>query len=211
MPAITDGFQQIGAIKNLEQIKTLLGLADNDEDNLTWQQICSTLPEIVTTDINKKLFSSRFYLWFRNTFFKNAGFLYDKQWLSTFLGIKTENNVDILNKYMEKHGAVFDKAAYKGIFSHVADHRWWRHKWKASIFSQSSEHATTSQVIAQEIFQVAEADQSVCYKSQEVRPDVLAYVDQSFLEQVQACRRYTEPHPSRPFVPFYEEPRIVID
>ena len=210
LPIITNGFQQVGTIRNLEEIKGLLGLADTDEnDNSAWEQVCSTLPESVTTDLNKKLYTSRFYLWFRNTFFKNAGFLYDHQWLSTFLGIKIDDSV--INKYIERHGADFDAMRYKGVFSHAAAPRWWRHKLQAYIFSQSSDHAVTSQTIAQSVFQVAEEDRSVCYKSQEKLPDVLAYVDQSSLQQVQVCRRHTEPHPTRPFVPFYEEPRIVID
>lgn len=200
IPNVLKGFKKSA---NADSIKEWIGWLKAPKEEI--ERIKGCMPHNVKTDIYKKGFANRIYRWFRTKFYRVPGFLYDKDWVATFVGVKRE----AINTYL-KH---FDEAKYDGVFNNPDNPRWWKAKLYQVIYSKSKDENAASrspQDVGNEVLKVKEKERSRCYRCKEKWPDTIAYVDESenaSLKQMHlGC---TIAHPDYRYEPMFEEMRVM--
>jgi CheY-like chemotaxis protein len=199
--SIADSFKKLkkNRPKNIDDLIGLLKAPIED-----WERLKAVIPE--------ELKKSEFYQdksllltlsrWVRHTLIAKPGFLYDRLWTATLLGIKKES--------LSKIEHIFSDAKYSGIFSDEGNERWWQSKLKEIFFLQFPESDEIYPwKLGRKLPGIDEADFSKCDFSEEDFPETVAFSDEKADKRVQVRLRYTVSHPDFEKSLFFEEMRMV--
>lgn len=142
------------------------------------------------------------YRWVSRILMEKPGFLYDRLWTATLLGIKEES--------FNKVEHIFAKAKYKGIFSDSGRERWWQSMVMRILYSVLPDvDAVYSWELGRLLPGITDADFSKCHASGEDFPETVAYTDESAKELQPMRLLYTVPHPNFENSLFFEEIRMM--
>ena len=200
IPKVVEGFKKCGKVKKIEDWIALTRAPKEETE-----RVKGCMPHDVKMAIQKKGFPNKVYRWFRRKFYGMPGFLYNRDWVATFAGVKKE----AVKKYL-KH---FETAKYDGVFNDPDDGRWWKAELYKVIYGKcKNENAVYrgSQDVANEVLRVKKQDRSKCYVCGGEWPEVVAYVDKSDgASMKQMHLRCTLAHPLYPYEPMFEEIRMM--
>ena len=200
MPNIIAGFKKCKKVNSIDGWISLLEPPKNETGRIN-----GCIPHEVKTDVQKIGFASRAYRWFSKKFYGMPGFLYDKDWVATFIGVKKEE----VGRYLK----TFDQAKYNGIFNNPDIPRWWKAKLHQLIHDKCKSKNTafrSSQDIANEVLKVKQKFSSECHVCGEKWPETVAYVDDSpNASTKQMHLRCTFAHPLYRYEPMFEEIRVM--
>lgn len=138
--------------------------------------------------------------WIRKVLMKRAGFLYDKLWLCTLIGIKVESFYKV-----EK---LFDPAKYAGVFSNTQDLRWWK-SYALEILYENSEIAGLPWEKGRGLKGIETSDYSVSYATGKYFPETVAYIDSGSDTQVPICIRESDLHPDYQSLLYFDDIRLM--
>lgn len=113
VPNVIEGFRKCSKITDINEWIRLLKPPKGEPERIE-----GCIPRDAKTQVDKNGFPNRIYRWFRGHFYAMPGFLYDKEWVATFVGVKKER----IDKYLPHFGA----AQYSARFNHPGDPRWWK-------------------------------------------------------------------------------------
>ena len=202
IPNIIEGFKKCGKVKDIEEWITLIKAPKEEVERIKG---CMPYDARTEEGVQKKGFANRVYRWFRTKFYGMPGFLYDRDWVATFAGVKKE----AIRKYMKN----FESARYSGVFNDPDDPRWWKSKLYEVIYRKCGDQNAAyriSQDVANEVLHVKKGDISKCYVCKEEWPETIAYVDRSKTASVKQMHlRCTVAHPDYPYESMFEEIRIM--
>ena len=200
IPNVVEGFKRCAKVKS---IKGWIDLLEGPKEEM--ERIKACMPHDLKTDVQKKGFPNRAYRWFRIKFYGMPGFLYDKDWVATFVGAKK----GAVEKYLKR----LETARYDGVFNDPNHPRWWKAKLYKLIYGKcKDENAAyrSTQDVANEVLSVSEAERSTCYVCREKWPETVAYVDETEKASTQQMHlRCTVPHPLYQYEPIFEEMRMM--
>lgn len=200
IPNVVKGFKQCKRVKSVDGWINLLKPPKDETE-----RIKECIPYDTKTDVEKKGFASQAYRWFSSKFYNMPGFLYDKDWVATFIGVKKEE--------VERYIKFFDEAKYIGIFNNPDIPRWWKARLYQVIYGKCKDESAashSSQDVGNEVLKVKKEDRSICYVCKKEWPETIAYKDDSTtatLEQMHL--RCTVAHPLYPYEPMFEEIRVM--
>ena len=130
------------------------------------------------------------------------GFLYDRLWTATLLGIKEES--------FPKVESIFSGAKYSGIFADKGNERWWQSKLREILFLKFPESKEIYPwKLGRQLPGIDETDYSKCHASGEDFPETVAFTDEAAKKRVPMRLRYTVPHPGFEKSLFFEEIRMM--
>jgi hypothetical protein len=202
IPNIIKGFKQCSKVKDINEWIELLK-PPKDE----MERISTCIPHDMKIDVEKKGFANRSYSWFNKKFYRLPGFLYNKEWVATFIGVK----IDAVDKYLK----YLDDAKYNGIFNNPDDTRWWKAKLYQSIYSKCKDKNAASRIpqdVANEEFKVENKFRSKCHVCGKQWPEIMAYVDNSENASLKQMHlRCTLAHPLYEYEPMFEEIRVMAE
>jgi len=200
IPNIVKGFKQCTKVKDINKWINLLEPPKEERERIS---LC--IPHDMKTDVEKKGFASRAYAWFSRKFYRLPGFLYNKEWVATLIGIK----IDAVDKYLR----YFDDAKYNGIFNNPDDTRWWKAKLYQSIYSKCKDENAASRIpqeVANKVLKVENKFRSKCHVCGKQWPETMAYVDDSENASLKQMHlRCSIAHPLYEYEPMFEEIRIM--
>lgn len=131
-------------------------------------KIASILPTELKENISDNTLIIEISKWVRNILLKRPGFLYDRAWVATYLGIKQES--------FHKVEYLFEDAKYKGIFFSRSDERWWKSK-VIDILYEKSDLPGLPWESGRGLPGVEPEDFSSCYVTNEPFPETVAFTD----------------------------------
>lgn len=182
---------------SLETIVNTLNASDQEKE-----RIISILPNTFKDHSSNDPSITDFYRWFRSIFYSRPGFLYDKLWTATFLGLSEKGFEKVMHK--------FDRAKYNGIFANPKDPRWWKEKLLEEI-AKLTESVGIPWYMGRKIPGVeSEEDFSECFKSGEDYPETVAATDDTSTAIWMPMKlKYTNPHPNYERMLLFEDLRIM--
>jgi len=172
-----------------------------------YQSLEAVIPDAIKISYGDKgclLFISK---WVRNTLMKRPGFLYDRLWAATLLGIQ--------EKSFHRVEHLFDKAKYSGIFAHEGEGFWWQSKLRSILsFLIRNDLVKSDKVLlpwemGRLLHNITPKDHSKCYLSNEAFPETVAYIDETATKRAPMRLRYTVRHPRFEDALFFEEIRMM--
>lgn len=195
--AIAKGFKSLrqSPPKTIDDILNNFNVPDDERS-----KIVKIFPHELKDNFQDKSLLLEIYRWCESTLFKRPGFLYDRLWVSTLLGLNPAG----FNRVETKFAA----AKYNGVFANDPDERW----WKSEVLSILGE--TTGEVgLPWKIGRALVGNQgyfSKCYVSEEEFPETVAAVDTTNDAEWHPMKlKYTDPHPLFEDMLFFEELRIM--
>lgn len=199
--SIASSFQELK--KNpLQNIGDFIGLLKApEEDN---ERLIAIIPEELK---NKELYQDKslplkISRWVRHTLMAKPGFLYDRMWTATLLGIKEES--------LSRIEHIFSKAKYCGIFADEGNERWWQSKLREILFSKFPDSDEIYPwKLGRKLPGINEADFSKCYASGKDFPETVAYTDEAAKTRKPMRLRHTVSHPGFEKFLFFEEMRMM--
>ena len=129
--------------------------------------------------------------WIYNVLRRRPGFLYDRLFAATLLGLNQEgfNRVERL----------FVKALYTGVFAIPSEPRWWASELRRILFSLTpADGPDIPQYAGRLLTGIRKSDYSTCYlsKKSEPPPDAVAFADGTREAERRVVRReFTKQHP----------------
>ena len=200
VPNIINGFKKCSSITSISQLIDSIAVHKDEAE-----QLKSCMPHSIKTGLEKQGFVSRFYHWFRKKFYERPGFLYDKNWLATLIGVKNE----VVDSYLPR----LTSALYRGVFVDPDQPRWWKAEVQEIILKECDikEVASSSfQHIANKVLDVKTDDVSTCYACKANWPEIYAFVDETpGASRHQMHLRCTLAHSLYSYEPMFEEVRVM--
>lgn len=138
--------------------------------------------------------------WVRKVLIKRAGFLYDKLWLCTLIGIKVES--------FHKVEKLFEPAKYNGIFLNNEDLRWWKSS-ALEILYENSDISGLPWEKGRGLAGIEPRDYSVSYATEKYFPETVAYIDSGSNTQVPICIRESDIHPDYQSLLYFDDIRLM--
>jgi hypothetical protein len=130
--------------------------------------------------------------WVFNVFLPRPGFLYDRLYTATLLGLTIEGFSKVEDK--------FDKAKYKGVFATNSEPKWWSSAVRKRLYELAGEDSPDlPQYAGRSLPGITPADYSVCYvsKKTEPPPDAIVSADSTSAAKLHVvCRQYSDRNPS---------------
>ena len=201
LSSIATSFHQLkeNSPKDVDDFIDILKVPDAERNRLI-----SILPKELKS---KELYSDNSLLltisrWVRHILMEKPGFLYDRLWTATLLGLKEESLVKVEE--------IFSDAKYTGIFSDSSNERWWQAKLREILFSSfPGSDEIYPWKLGRQLPGIKESDYSKCHSSGEDFPETVAFIDEKAEKRVQVRIRYTVPHPNFEKSLFFEEMRMM--
>lgn len=196
--SIAKSFKKISEIQpqNVNELLELLKAPSVEN-----QKLETILPNYLKENFADKGLSTNLSNWIRNILIERPGFLYDKLWTSTLLGIKEDS--------FHKVEEFFKSAKYKGLFADNSKPRW----WKASILeilSKKVKQPGLSFEKGRSLNRIEKKDYSKCYVDDTDYPETVAFEDQtSFSKSYPMKLQNTVSHPAYSDMLFFEEIRLM--
>lgn len=179
--------------ENIDDVIKLIKVPEIDE-----HKIKSIIPAHQYKDPSLSVEISK---WVRKTLIKRPGFLYDKLWLSTLLGINVESFYKIENSFKD--------AEYTGIFCNRNEKRWWK-STALHILYENSKLPGLPWERGRGLNNLAEADFSKSYATEKPFPETVAFVDSSpDAIQVPIKLRESDLHPDFESLLYFEDLRLM--
>ncbi len=202
VPSIISGYTRIRGVNSLEDLTSALSVPDSEQ-----QALIISLPPLIKSTISKETVAHHIFRWFRSKFYRQPGFLWNRDWAALALGVSPE--------YYDHYKAVIDEAAYKGIFADGEDPRWWKTTVYSLLLPESTERFTVQlNEAAASKLAINTKHVSKCYRCGEKWPEVMGYVDEASRvesEQKPFHRRCSKAHSLSSAEPFYEERRVMLE
>jgi len=205
---ISDNYQKISAIaQGFRSLKLSPPKATHDilkyfivpEDE--HEKMIKIFPRELKENFEDKSLLLEIYRWCDSILFKRPGFLYDRLWVSTLLGLTQAGFKLVENK--------FESAKYKGVFANDSNERWWKSE-VLSILGKTVEQIGLPWALGRALVDDDKEHFSKCYASGEEFPETVAFVDTtSNAERHPMKLKYTDPHPNFEDMLFFEELRIM--
>ena len=151
---------------------------------------------------------SRLYAWFRDVLSGRPGFLYDRLWTATLMGLNEDGFAVVEDRFAD--------AKYQGVFAcSCSDHaRWWASGVKETLYRILS---PADQVLPWELGRrlpgVERAHFSRCSATRKTNPppETVAFLDATGADRRPMRMESTVRHPNFPALPFFEEIRMMGD
>ena len=198
--SIRRGFASIARTK-ARSPKHLLALLKPPSDEI--ERLIAALPEDLKNSFKDLSIASTLYAWVRKLI-DRPGFLYDKLWAATFIGLNEEG----LNKVAHH----FDRAMYRGLFAVEADPRWWSSSLATILYKRSSpERGELSWHLGRRLPGIREEDYSRCYRCKGEYPETVAYLDAASDVQRPMHLECTVLHPRYKRELYFEDIRMMLE
>lgn len=198
MIAIIDGYNDIVELKPLSVNKIILALDCPDEDE---SRLKSIMPNNLKLKGADSALSFNISNWVRKVLFARAGFLYNKLWASTLLGIKETS--------FHKVEDIFKSAKYKGIFADESNPRWWK-STLLSILSTKVPRSGLPWEKGRDLEPISKRDYSISFVSGVEFPETVAYKDETpTAEEAPMKIEETVSHPRFENLLYFEEIRMM--
>jgi hypothetical protein len=130
--------------------------------------------------------------WIFDVFLRRPGFLYDRLYAATLLGLTVNGFSKVENK--------FDRAKYKGVFATNSEPKWWSSAVRKLLYELAGEGSPDiPQYAGRSLPGISPADYSVCYvsKKTEPPPDAIVSADSTSSAKLHVVRRmYSDRNPS---------------
>jgi len=197
--SIAQSFKKLQSkkIENIEQLIRFLKVPKEDKEKLI-----TILPDILKKGFSDTGLPLFIYKWARKTLIEKPGFLYDRLWAATLLGIKEES--------FHKVAEIFKKAKYTGIFADDNNERWWQSSLRKILSSTITDSDSIYPwALGRKLPGISPKDFSKCHVSGEEYPETVAFIDEESSSRAQMCLRYTIPHPGYEEALFFEEIRMM--
>ena len=196
--SIAKSFKKINQIKP-KNVDSLLALLKAPESDL--QTIETILPNELKDNFKDKGLSKYLSDWVRNVLMERPGFLYDKLWVSTLLGIKVDSFFKI--------EALIKPAKFKGIFADESNPRWWK-SIVLDILTEKVKKKGLSFEKGRELRGIVETDYSKCHVDNSDYPETVAYEDETQSSNKYAMKlQNTISHPLYSDLLFFDEIRLM--
>lgn len=140
--------------------------------------------------------------WIRHTLMAKPGFLYDRLWAATSLGVKERS--------FKKVQDVLTKAKYEGIFADEGNRRWWQTRIKEILYSKfPANEGQFTWELASQLDGVTNRDFSVCYVCKKKFPEIVGFTDEAAQTRKPMHLRCSVSHPKFEKSLFFEEMRMM--
>lgn len=182
--------------ESISDIFDHFGVPESDRDKMV-----KILPSEIKDNIQDENLLLEIYRWFHSVLLKRPGFLYDRTWVCTLLGLSSAGFKQVQKK--------FQKAKYQGIYCDNSNERWWKSK-VLSILGKEVEEVGLPWVIGRSLVENKKRYYSRCYVHEEEYPETVAAVDETNETEWHPMKlKHTEPHPLFEDMLFFEELRIM--
>jgi len=198
--SIANGFGKLRKNRP-KDINALLNQIDCPMDDR--EKIRKILPIEIKEEgnLNDESFIVEVYRWFNSVLAERPGFLYNKKWAATYMGL-SEDGFNSVSK-------LFEPAKYQGIFSDSSNERWWKSQL-TQIIAEKTGKVGLPWKIGRELVASKASLYSKCYSSKKEFPETVAAMDESVDTEWHAMRlEETEPHPNYEDMLFFEQLRIM--
>ncbi len=205
--SITKGFKKISKTKymNLNKVFELLQVPESEIEKLSL-----ILPIELKDNYSDFGIATNLSYLVRKRLMKRPGFLYDKLWVATLLGIKESS--------FKKIEPLFKSAKYKGIFSLETDPRW----WKASVLEILADKVKVNglsfekgRLLTYGKAKITKRDFSQSFTNKSDTPETIALLDDSSTLDDEPVKWRPEtfknsiPHPYYPDMLFFDQIRKI--
>ncbi|MCK9204427.1 MAG: response regulator [Bacteroidales bacterium] len=181
MKAIAQSFRKLNSSNplNVNQLLNLIKLPELDRIRLE-----SIMPQEIKENFEDKALFQNISHWIRNVLIARPGFLYDRLWTATYLGL-TEPGFDRVED-------LFKAAKYRGLFADNTSERW----WKSKLLEVLSRKVKTTELPWEKGRSLPGINLHFYSKdyystNKEDQPEVVAYIDDSSDERYPMKLKYT--------------------
>jgi hypothetical protein len=199
MKSIATAYQKMKA-STLKKVEDLFLLMKSPkEETIRLERI---LPHEIKENFKDPSIYGNVSKWVREVVMERPGFLYDRLWAATLLGL-TESG-------FKKVESQFSAAKYKGIFADQSKERWWKSEL-INILSKIVKRPGLPWEKGHEIPGITNRHHSRDYYSdyKEEYPEVVAFLDETSTDRAAMKLKNTVPHPKYDKLLFFEEVRMM--
>lgn len=184
--------------KSLNNINKVLELFIAPE--IDKEMIIKIFPDELKKNFEDKSYNFRFSKWMRKIFLIRPGFVYDKLWAATSLGLN--------EKGFEKVLHLFKNAGYNGIFADESNPKWWKSSLKEIVYNKVKLKSYEPTWILGELLKdIDKNDLSKCYSCGKAFPETVGFTDNTAKKAVPLHFDCSEPHPNFEQMLYFEEIR----
>lgn len=141
------------------------------------------------------------YRWFNSVMLKRPGFLYDKIWSATYLGLSEKGFDSVVD--------LFEPAKFLGVFTDPSNPRWWKSQLTL-ILAQKTGKVGLPWIVGRDLVPPTKNNFSFSQPTKREYPETVAAKDESHdTEWVPMRLDETEPHPHFEDMLFFEQLRIM--
>lgn len=201
IPVIVAGYQAAARTSEMYDMLDALKVPEAEREVIQY-----ALPDVCKKEYGTAKYVHELYRWFRHTLYAHAGFLYDKRWVSLTLGVAEQ--------HFEHYQSKLEDYRYSGIWSEPNDPRWWKALLYSSILDRAeTPHGKLIQEVAGKVFRIREEHRTKCAVCEKVWPETFAYADENTPadRQEPVHLRCSELHPRITAIPYFEEPRMMLE
>jgi CheY-like chemotaxis protein len=197
--AIAQGFRTLkqSLPQSTQDILDLMAVPEADRGRLV-----KILPHELKDNFPDRSFLIELYRWCDSTLFQRPGFLYDRLWTSTLLGLSEEGFLKVEAK--------FEAARYKGVFATDSDDRWWKSQVLMILGEETKQYGLPWKIGRLLVGENETTLFSKCYASGADSPETVAALDETDDSDYRPMRlKCTDPHPHYEDMLFFDEMRIM--
>lgn len=199
MISIAEAYKKLNANppQDSDQLIAMMKVPDAEVSKLK-----NILPHDIKENYNDSGVFANISSWIRNVLIERPGFLYDRIWVATILGLNESG--------FKKIEPIFKAAKYNGLFSDKSKERWWKSE-VLKILSRKIGAPIASWEKGRLLLPKMEKKYLSVdhYTEKEEYPEVVAYLDETSDKRVQMKLKYTVPHPKYDKLLFFEEIRMM--
>lgn len=198
--SVAKGFALIGRQipSNARKAVDLLKPPDSELDRLI-----AALPHDLKEPFLDASTASRLYRWVHHLMAR-AGFLYDKLWASTLVGLNEQG--------FEKVEEQFVDGKYKGVFATQDRPRWWSSRLTEILYKKCEpQPGELSWNVGRRLPSIKKVDFSRCYRCNDEFPETVAYLDAESDEARAMHLSCTVLHPRYKRELYFEDVRMMRD
>lgn len=199
--SIAKGFKKISETK-YKSLNKLFELLEAPESEL--EKLKLILPNELKDDYADHGFATNLSNWVRRVLMARPGFLYDKLWVATHLGIKETS--------FKKVEGLFTPAKYNGIFALDSDLRWWKASVLEILADKVKENGLSfekGRLLTYGRNKITKRDFSQSYISKDEIPETVAYLDDTSDIRYPEAFKNTIPHPYFADLLFFDQIRKI--
>lgn len=199
LKSISEGYHVLSK-KALADIDDLLKLMKAPKDD--HERIKKIMPHELKSNITDPSFAYQFFKWSRFKFMERPGFLLDRLWASTLLGIK-ENRFSVVE-------SLFEKAKYSGIFSKTSSDLWWQSQIKKLLFDTLADQPEMLPWrLGHALPGLTSNDIPLCHACKGEFPEVVAFTDETGKTSRPMHIKCTELHKEYESSLYFEDIRVM--
>ncbi|WP_293742423.1 response regulator [uncultured Pedobacter sp.] len=151
--------------ENIDDFFKLLGCPESEKEKLK-----AIIPKDLKENFKDGGLIVEISNWVRKILLNRPGFLYDRLWTSTYLGLNKSG--------FEKVEPIFENARYNGVFACKGNERWWKSEL-LRILGETVKQPGLPGIKSRQLTGVVEGDYSRCYVTGELLPETVAFIDET--------------------------------